>query len=204
MRKNSKAFALMMFLTLAAFVNSNSAQSGNPDKPTPLSSSELKGSLGGTDKELYYSFIAGPGKVTVTVDIKASEGVANMTLNFSSAESADVLVMPLATHRGSKREVDSFDLDERQTVVMKLASTGTYRGSYQIRLGGSVDFKSNDVDAPPSKKSDDNDDAPPPKNSTGDFSENCLPKSGVLSFVMSDGKIQKINLNSVQKVSHKP
>ena len=99
--------------------------------------------------------------------------------------------------------MDSFNLDERQTVVMKLASTGTYRGSYQIRLGGSVDFKSDD-DASPPKKSDDDDDVPPPKNSTGDFSENCLPKSGVLSFIMSDGKVQKINLNSVQKVSHKP
>src|SRR4028119_1351710 len=125
MRKNWKAFALVVFLMFAAFVNSNSAQSGNPDNPTPLSSNELKGSLGGADKELYYSFTAGPGKVTVTIDIKATEGVASMTLNFSAAESADVLVMPLATHRGSKREVDSFNLDERQMVVMKLASTGS-------------------------------------------------------------------------------
>ena len=191
MRKNWKAFTLMMSLMLAVFVGSNSAQSGNPDNPTPLTSNELKGSLGGADKEFYYSFVAGPGKVTVTVDIKASEGVASMTLNFSAAESADVLVMPLATHRGSKREVDSFNLDERQTVVMKFASTGSYKGSYLIRLGGSVDFKSAA-------------DATPPKNSTGDFSENCLPKSGTLSFVMSDGTVQEIKLNSVQKVSHKP
>ena len=182
----------MMFLTFAAFVSSNSAQSGNPDNPTPLSSNELKGSLGGADKELYYSFAAGPGKVTVTVDIKASEGVASMTLNFSAAESADVLVMPVATHRGSKREVDSFNLDERQTVVMKLASTGSYKGSYLIRLAGAVDFKSDAVTAPPQK------------NSTGDFSENCLPKSGTLSFVMPDGTVKEINLNGVQKVTHKP
>lgn len=77
-----------MSLLLAVFVSSNSAQSGNPDNPTPLSSSELKGSLGGADKEFYYSFVAGPGKVTVTVDIKASEGVTSMTLNFSAPESA--------------------------------------------------------------------------------------------------------------------
>jgi len=73
---------------------------------------------------------------------------------------------------------------------MKLASTGSYKGSYVIRLDGAVDFKS--------------DEAAPPKNSTGDFSENCLPKSGVLSFVMSDGTVQEIKLNGVQKVSHKP
>ncbi len=107
MRRYWKAFTLMMFLMLAVFVNSNSAQSGDPDNPTPLSSSQLKGNLGGANKELYYSFTAGPGKVTATVDIKASEGVASMTLNFSTEKSADVLVMPLATHRGSKREVDS-------------------------------------------------------------------------------------------------
>jgi hypothetical protein len=222
MRKNWKAFALMMFLTFATFVSSNSAQSGNPDNPTPLSSNELKGNLGGADKELYYSFVAGPGKVTVTVDIKASEGVASMTLNFSAAESADILVMPLATHRGSKRESDAFNLDERQTVVMKLASTGTYRGSYQIRLGGAVDFKSGTTatttTAPPTTTTD----APSPAttstappsitstaplpttNSIPGFLGNCLPKSGVLSFTMSDGTVKEINLNSVQKVSHKP
>ncbi len=192
MRKNWKAFALTMFLMFAAFTGLSSAQSGDPDNPTPLSSKELKGSLGGADKELYYSFLAGPGKVTVTVDIKASEGVASMTLNFSTEKSADILVMPLASHRGSKREADSFNLDERQTVVMKLASTGSYKGSYQIRLDGAVDFKSDAVTAPPQK------------NSTGDFPENCLPKSGTLSFVMPDGTVQEIKLNGVQKVSHKP
>jgi hypothetical protein len=191
MRKNWKAFALTMFLMFAAFTGSSSAQSEDADNPTPLSSKELKGSLGGADKELYYSFIAGPGKVTVTVDIKASEGVASMTLNFSAAQSADILVMPLATHRGSKREVDSFNLDERQTVVMKLASTGSYKGSYQIRLEGAVDFKSDTA-------------AQPQKNSTGNFSEDCLPKSGTLSFVMSDGTVKEIKLNGVRKVSHKP
>lgn len=194
MRKNWKAFALITFLMLVAFVNSSSAQSGDSDNPTPLSGNELKGSLGGATKELYYSFVAGPGKVTVTVDIKANEGVANMTLNFSAAESADILVMPLATHRGSKREKDSFDLDEQQTVVMKLTSTGSYRGNYSIRLDGAVDFKSDASTATTTT----------PANSNGTFSENCLPKSGTLSFVMSDGTVKKINLNSVQKVSHKP
>ncbi len=185
-----KALALTMFLMFAAFTGSSSAQSGDSDNPTPLSSSELKGSLGDEDKEQYYSFAAGPGKVTVTVDVKASEGVASMTLNFSTEKSADVLVMPLASHRGSKREVSSFNLNKRQTVVMKLASTGSYNGSYVIRLGGAVHFES--------------DDASSPKNSTGDFSVNCLPKSGTLSFVMSNGTVKEINLNSVQKVSRKP
>jgi len=216
MRKNWKAFALMMFLMLAAFISSNSAQSGDPDNPTPLSSNELKGSLGGADKEFYYSFVAGPGKVTVTVDIKASEGVTSMTLNFSAAESADVLVMSPATHRGSKREVDSFNLDERQTVVMKLASTGTYKGSYQIRFDGAVKSKS-DSDAP----SSDTDAPSPPKKESPPiidlirraatevelvrrFSADCLPKSGTLSFVMPDGTVKEINLKDIQKVSHKP
>ncbi len=213
----------MMFLMLAAFISSNSAQSGDPDNPTPLSSNELKGSLGGADKEFYYSFVAGPGKVTVTVDIKASEGVTSMTLNFSAGESADVLVMSPATHRGSKREVDSFNLDERQTVVIKLASTGSYKGSYQIRLNGAVKSKSDsaapssDTDAP----SSDTDAPSPPKKesppiidlirraateveSVRRFSADCLTKSGTLSFVMPDGTVKEIKLKGVQKVSHKP
>jgi heme-binding NEAT domain protein len=179
--------------------------------------------LGGADKEFYYSFVPGPGKVTVTVDIKASEGVTSMTLNFSAGESADVLVMSPATHRGSKREVDSFNLDERQTVVIKLASTGSYKGSYQIRLNGAVKSKSDsaapssDTDAP----SSDTDAPSPPKKesppiidlirraateveSVRRFSADCLTKSGTLSFVMPDGTVKEIKLKGVQKVSHKP
>ncbi len=186
----------MIFLMFAAFINSSSAQSEDTDNPTQLSSRELKGSLGGADKELYYSFAAGPGKVTVTVDIKAREGVASMTLNFSAAQSAAILVMPLASHRGNKREVDSFNLDKKQTVVMKLASTG----SYVVRLDGAVDFGTGDSTTPKNST----DDAPSSKNSTGDFPKDCLPKSGTLSFVMSDGTVKEINLNGVQKVSHKP
>lgn len=189
-----------MFLMFAAFVSSSSAQSGDADNPTPLASKELKGSLGGADKEQYYSFVAGPGKVTVTVDIKAAGGVASMTLNFSAAESADVLVMPLASHRGNKREVDSFNLDKKQTVVMKLASTGSYNGRYIIRLDGAVDFQPADTPSPQTQPAD----TPSPKNSTGDFSRDCLPKSGTLSFVMSDGTVKEINLKDIQKVSHKP
>ncbi|MGI8494386.1 MAG: hypothetical protein ACR2L1_03600 [Pyrinomonadaceae bacterium] len=164
MRKNWKALALTMFLIFAAFTGSILAQSEDADNPTPLSGKELKGSLGDEDKEQYYSFVAGPGKVTVTVDIKASEGVASMTLNFSTKKSADVLVMPLASHRGSKREVSSFNLNKRQTVVMKLASTGSYNGSYVIRLGGAVHFES--------------DDASSPKNSTAVFQLIAYRKAG--------------------------
>ncbi|HEX8288550.1 MAG TPA: hypothetical protein VF556_11165 [Pyrinomonadaceae bacterium] len=105
-------------MTFTIFVNSNSAQSSDLDNPTPLSSKELKGSLGGANKEL----------------------------NFSATKAEDILVMPLATYRGSKRETNSFELDERQSVVMKPASTGSYRGNYSIRLDGIVDFKS-DVSA---------------------------------------------------------
>lgn len=100
---------------------------------------------------------------------------------------------------------------------MKLASTGTYRGSYQIRLDGAVKFNS-DTDVPPSDT-----DAPslPEKESPlgtdpmrrpaatevefdRRFSADCLPKSGTLSFVMPDGTVKEIKLNGVQKVSHKP
>lgn len=58
---------------------------------------------------------------------------------------------------------------------MKLASTG----NYVIRLGGAVDFGSNDS-------------SQPPKNSTGDSSVDCLPKNGTLRFVMRDGAVKKM------------
>ena len=47
------------------------AQSTDRDHPTPFKSDEIKGELNAQEIEYFYSFTAGPGELTITVDVKS-------------------------------------------------------------------------------------------------------------------------------------
>jgi hypothetical protein len=64
-------FLIASLLVLLAAAGSVFAQSTNRDHPTPFTSTEIKGDLKGDEIEYFYSFTAGPGEVTITVDVKS-------------------------------------------------------------------------------------------------------------------------------------
>jgi hypothetical protein len=59
-------FGLALVLALAGMA---SAQSSDRDRPSVLSSGEISGSLNNHNGESFYSFTAGPGELTITVDV---------------------------------------------------------------------------------------------------------------------------------------
>jgi hypothetical protein len=75
--------AFLLFITIA-LSGSAAAQSKDRDHPTPLKSNELTGDLDNSGNEYFYSFIAGPGELTLTVDVKSSDGRAYLILNYST------------------------------------------------------------------------------------------------------------------------
>ena len=52
------------------------APSTDRDNPTPLSSGEIKGDGVDEKTQYFYSFTAGPGDVTITLDVKAEKSTA--------------------------------------------------------------------------------------------------------------------------------
>jgi len=59
--------AALLLTTLAGIA---AAQSTDRDRPTRLASNEIKGGNVDDTVEYYYTFAAGPGEITVTLDAK--------------------------------------------------------------------------------------------------------------------------------------
>jgi hypothetical protein len=125
--------------------------STNIDKPTPLTSNEIRGKGVGEVVSYYYTFNAGPGEVKVTVDGKnepnpgeaPQANVAGFTVpiavEISDLDAKSLFRINLGYTQLGRREVERFQLRRRQQVIMRiLLSQDTL--DYMVRVEGQVDF----------------------------------------------------------------
>ena len=137
-------FLTASLLLLIAATGSVCAQSTNRDHPTPFTSDEVRGDLKGEEIEYFYSFSAGPGEVTITVDVKSSGGTTGTAFELLDREANKVLICCEGAQADSSgqsgREVVSIKLAKRQTVVLHLTPFKYGTGTYRVRLSGAVSF----------------------------------------------------------------
>jgi hypothetical protein len=152
--------------------------------------------LDGSDTEYFYSFVAGPGELTVTFEVTASATNAGATIDLFDKNARSVIsgLMAQGIDRGSERVVKSVRLGARQTLIMRLkamsygSSSGNAKGTFLVRLSG--------AGAPKSETSGSIDSQADERLG--------LPASGILRLEMSDGTTQEINLSRVRRASVKP
>jgi hypothetical protein len=129
-------------LVLFAATGSAFAQSTDRDHPTPFRSNEIKGELNGEEIEYFYSFTAGPGEVTLTVDVKSSGGTTGTAFELLDANANKVLICCEGAQAGSTgesgREVASITLGKRQTVILHLTPFKYGNGTYRVRISGAA------------------------------------------------------------------
>lgn len=125
---------------------STSPKSTDRDNPVALKSRLLSGQLDGSDDEYFYKFNAGPGKVTVTFEVKANETNAGAYLDLYDSNSEPLLsnILAQGVDRGSERVVESVQLSKRQTIIMRIkgiryGSEGG-RGVFKVQLAGPVNI----------------------------------------------------------------
>jgi hypothetical protein len=100
--------------------------------------------LDGSDTAYFYKFTAGPGKLTVTIEVKASGTNAGAMLDLFDAKSRPLLsnVLAQGVDGGNERIVNSVQLGGKRDIVMKIkglkyGDTGG-TGTYKITLDGPV------------------------------------------------------------------
>lgn len=148
---------ILLFASISPAFGQEQERSEDRDKPTPIASKELSDDLDGSDDEYFYQFSAGPGKLTVTFEVKASGTNARAYLDLFGVNSRSILsnVLAQGVDRGSERVVKSVRLGRQQNIIMRIKgirygdSGGT--GVYKVRLDGAVSFKES---APPNNKPD--------------------------------------------------
>jgi len=140
-----RANCLILALLLCAAASASGGvlpQSTDRDHPTPVKSNEIEGDLDGSGDESFYSFAAGRGELTLTVDVKSSTGQAllNFELLDKNADKA-IICCEYAQADGdgqSGRDVKSVKLAKGQTVVLHITVGKSGRGTYRVRFSGTA------------------------------------------------------------------
>ncbi len=176
-------FSLAFIMALAAVAT---GQSTDRDNPTKLTSQEISGYVDGDNsgKLYYYSFVAGPGEVVITLDVKAvgyhtSTGFDIFDQNAQMITNERVS----AIKGGEERRVNRFVLSRKSSLIIRLTPGGTYgkheSGAFRLRLSGAVDV-------------------------SGASQPTCLPKQGTLRIKMKDGSVKEIDLKQADEITIQP
>jgi TIR domain len=122
--------------------------STNIDKPTPLTSNEIRGNGVGEDISYYCTFNAGPGTLKVTLDGKTKPGLplraygdlSDLAVKILDLDAKTLFYVKTDFSAIGERKVESFQLGHRQEVIMRIL-LGRHTLDYMVRLeGGSIDF----------------------------------------------------------------
>ncbi len=183
------------------FAASTFAQSTNRDNPTPLNSGEISGNMNDHDRETFYSFTAGPGEVTITVDVNATrdeQGLLNFdVLARNGATSLACCYYAQGNGGGTGRDVATFKLTKRQTVILHTTNGPIGGGTFRIRISGAASFGGASMDGGGSKDVNDNDQS---RGNRG--GENvAVPASGTLHIRMKNGTTKDIDLSLIKSIT---
>jgi len=195
-------FAIILVATGISF-----AQSTDRDNPTPMNSSELSGSFGDHqedgNKEIFYSFTAGPGELTVTFDVKRrSQGdMASMAFELLPRNGSSTALLccegAQSGEGGTGREIATVKLTKRQTVILHITNASIGGGSFHMRLSGATSFGGSSTNSSGSNDSNDNE----PVRGSREGDHVSVPASGILHIKMKNGTSQDIDLSRVRNIS---
>jgi len=184
---------LSLLLAIAA-ASVAAAQSGNRDHPTPIDSSELRGVLNSDGGEFFYSFTAGPGDLTITVEVKSSGGTLAMPFELLGANAGDSILCCEFAQAGTTGEtgrvVKTVKIRSRRTVILHLTENQYGAGTFLVRFGGAVMF----VDKSERVQSN-------RIGYNGPGGRMGMPTDGTLHITMKDGSTKEIDLSLVQELS---
>ena len=146
---SARFYATSLFIAAFLFCASISPAFGQErstdrDNPTPLAANVITDDLDGSDTSYFYKFTAGPGKLTVIIEVKASGTNAGAMLDLFDTNSRPILsdVLAQGVDGGSERIVKSVQLSGKRDIVMRIkglkyGDTGG-TGTYKVTLDGPV------------------------------------------------------------------
>lgn len=173
------------------------AQSRDRDHPTPINNNELRGSLKGRGGESFYSFTAGPGDLTITVEVKSTDGTLAMPFELLEANAADSILCCEGAQAGTTgetgRTVKTVRIRSRRTVILHLTEYEYGAGTFFVRLSGAVAF-GGESDSPQGNRI----------GYKGPGDRMGMPANGTLHIRMKDGSTKEIDLSLVQDISVHP
>jgi hypothetical protein len=201
--KSSKIVVAVVFIIVFA-VSAAMAQSSSRDNPRALSSGDVTGTLNDHNQESFYSFTAGPGEVTITLDVQARRNdIGNMSFELLARDGSTSLLCCYGAQGdsgGTGRDTASIKLPKRQTVILYIKSGPVGGGTYRLRVTGAATFGGlQTISANDGGNRNENSNFPGGSHRGG--SPVDVPSSGILHIRMKDGTVRDIDLSRVRDIS---
>jgi hypothetical protein len=134
------AAILFVMATSVSFARAQDTPSIDRDTPTPFTSNVVTGDGVDDKTEYFYSFNAGPGEVTITLDVKAEKDRAVSSVDIALFDAKSKKLMSTYAnpdHGSSKRAVETVKVRGTQTLLLEVTvSTGV--DNFKIKLDGAV------------------------------------------------------------------
>ncbi len=211
-----------MMLALLVIINSpilTNAQSKDRANPTPLTSNEISGMVDSDTRGsiFYYSFMAGPGEVSITLTVEPGRKLDDSDFSYASVgvhlfdRNAELITSKQASASAGAaagQAVARADVARRQPVVLQVVIGGMNgRGRYRVQINGAVEVGQ-------SRRPSGGIRPVPPSGPNGTYTEEDLlypeklneeikkhlPKRGTLLIKMKDGSERRIDLSQVEEV----
>ena len=186
LRIMAHAFSLVAaaLLILAIAVEPAAAQSRESrdiDHPVRLSSSEITRPIA-ENREIFYTFVAGPGELTMTLDLMQEDTGATVEVHIYDMNAKQIANFYGWALEKNARRVERVNFPRRLQALMKISvthSTDHYKGDFRLRFAGALDQARSET-APSARP---------------------VPGSGVLRILMKDGSVQEIAMRQVQQIT---
>lgn len=116
------------------------AQSSDSTNPEPLTTSDVQCEAEASGQSYYYSFVAGPGDVTVNINGSTDFYSTTTQVIFTDSQGRELSSVPVAATSSGAKKFAKLHLASKQKITMKVlfgVDVGV-RAKYKIALGGSV------------------------------------------------------------------
>jgi hypothetical protein len=213
--------AVSVVLIIIASVNSANSQSRDRQNPTRLTSTGISGVIGDNlGDSYYYTFVAGPGEVTLTLTLEGT-GWSRNRVNFMGVgfellneDGQRIRSGGVRAYRPNARAVERINFSRRQRVLLhvKIAERSD-SAKYWLQLSGPINTDQDE----PSGTGDVTGigDAGGVRDSVelglellkreaAEKKYDCLPKQGTLIVKMKDGSKKIIDLSEAETVTIVP
>ena len=208
--------SVFILLVLMSLTGLTQAQSTDRDNPTRLKSNEISGLIDSESRGhfYYYSFMAGPGEVSIMLTVEPGRPVESTvgltSVGFSlydrNAEALTSKSVSTYSAGGPGQAVARVEVTRRQSVVLgiNIPEGSIYRtvgGKYRLRINGAVDLVHDRSDTKDDSRGLTQADVEAAlRSKPGE----CLPKQGTLIVKMKDGTKRIIDLSEALEVTIVP
>ena len=199
--------ATVFAIALAA--GASMAQYSSRDNPKPLGSGDISGSLSDHNQESFYAFTAGPGEVTITLDVQAKrDDIGNMSFELLARDGSTSLLCCYGAQGdggGSGRDTASVKLPKRQTVILYTKNGPVGGGTFHLRVTGAASFGNDQISGGRNEGGNrseiSNYPANYPRGNRGGGDPVDVPSTGTLRITMKDGSVRDVDLSRVRNIS---